>query len=714
MNIAIIILTRNNLLFLKETIREVDNLKFQPKVVVICSRSISEAFQQEQLICQKENINILVNQRTDNVSGAINTAIEEIVNLSDNLDNTYISIFDESTKLPTNLYDKSKHSQSGVYDIISYYSLDEDIKGLQDLVSYKNIINNSLPIWISRSFFRLKTVLMAGCFDEHLEKLYYEDFIIRFSQLNISYSSLSDTQFSNILTANTIDFNLNEKNWLLLKYKHPEIKLFQEKADKSILSKKHINGNKNSSDFAKIYNKNVSFNGEKKFQFIVGFIAGCNLLSERMCNQIVKKIKKIDLVLIIDNTNNGLTFTEEILKKGNVKHIIITKDQWSDNLNKSFYGEIFKTQRFINSIPLGRSILHKHLFLETESLPNPVFWIIDDDISFSFLSANDKLNRFDLFEFINQYKDKANAIVGSISKDPPIPALCCIRTQLVDMLFSLKNKKYMPDNDIYDPLNLNQEQDYYYDLSDVIPKHLEVPILKKNVNNTTIKNIYSGKSVTRPALFNDLITLSKPINKSGGNTLIFDREMLNLFPVININIDGRYARRGDLLWIILNQSLAEKNILESSFSVNHSRLQTEFNLEKEMEKAIHDIVGYAFVKSFMQIKKIIINKESNHKEDIIQTLLSNNYFNKLSSEYMFLIDKRKAKFLMNLYRILGLINILEKDFSIKSHLGKSFKITNEINLFHDRINNAKNKIVLRRFLMDLKKIIQSKPTENNC
>ncbi|MBK8329348.1 MAG: glycosyltransferase [Bacteroidetes bacterium] len=171
-----------------------------------------------------------------------------------------------------------------------------------------------------------------------------------------------------------------------------------------------------------IFTNNISFENKGNYQFVIGFIAGNDIIAKRIVEQIIEKVPT-DLILIIDDTPKGKTLdeTERILKESKKSFKIVSYDNWQAKLLIGYYGEYFEKFDDINSIPLGRTILHRHLFDETTQFEKPVYWIIDDDIDLNAISTSEK--SFKLFDLINEHINKTDAIIGGISNDPPIPAL---------------------------------------------------------------------------------------------------------------------------------------------------------------------------------------------------------------------------------------------------------------------------------------------------
>lgn len=339
--------------------------------------------------------------------------------------------------------------------------------------------------------------------------------------------------------------------------------------------------------------------------------------------------------------------------------------------------------------------MHRHLFDETTQFEKPVYWIIDDDIDLNAISTSEK--SFKLFDLINEHINKTDAIIGGISNDPPIPALSCIRTQLVDFLHSYGNDI---NSDFHD---IHKKPDYYYDLSDLHSDHLETPILKAGINESHLHHIFSGKAVFRPALQRELKSEHKTITRRGANTIVLNRDILRLYPVINLEVNDKFARRGDLTWALFNQVVSNKKIIEHTFCINHNRPLSKFNIDRELDKSAYDIIGYAFNKAIFQV---IENIKKSENPDVFAELLTERNFKELQQIYIFYLQRRKIRFLMNYYRIVGLTKIIYEKFGFGLEYYEQFKDETKISLFENIMVNAVLDKHLKKFLKELKLIVE--------
>lgn len=124
-------------------------------------------------------------------------------------------------------------------------------------------------------------------------------------------------------------------------------------------------------------------------------------------------------------------------------------------------------------------------------------------------------------------------------------------------------------------------------------------------------------------------------------------------------MNGTHARRGDLVWALFNQVVSNRTILEHSFSLEHTRPVSDFDLTKELNKAAYDIIGYAFSKAIFTTIDVIKTTTAPHRpKDIFERLMLEVHYEHFLEKYLFFLQRRKARFLMNYYRILGLTTLI--------------------------------------------------------
>jgi hypothetical protein len=714
MRIAAVIVTCNRIELLPRALKSIKEQSRQPDFVYIVSNSTADNFQVEQNLCADFGFQIFKNHRTENYAGALNTAIEQIIKENGISEDFYFASLDDDDEWLPNYLQEIENNNSDNFDLLAGYLLrssktEYNLLVLPNELSEKDFLIGNPGISGSNTFIKLTTLLKAGAFDEGLSATIDRDFFVRVFLQKPKYKIVNKhlvTQHTdNDRERVTTNRTKKEESLRVFFYKYQHLMNKEKKEQFFQRIEKLFSISKGSlefteSKFSELSKGELVFENKGNYQFVIGFITRDETYSERILSQIIEKNISVDLIVIINNSNDNLLFKSEQMLKGNIPFRIVQPAEWKHNLQTGQYGKAFSEFKEINSIPLGRTILHYHLHNETIDFLRPVYWIIDDDITFNFIkSANDQTEKINLFEIVNQNLENVSAIIGSVSNDPPLPFLSSVRGQLVDLLHS----HWANNQTNQDLLNLKSKADYYYDLSDLLSNHLECPIYHTTANENAIEEIFSGKSVSRKVIQkSEIKSINRIITQRGPNTLVFNRELLHYYPVINLSVNHKFARRGDLLWVLFNQIISEHKIVEHTFSIQQNRTISKFDLRRELEKSAYDIIGYAFNKGFLNtIQKIKTETNPNRPKDIFEKLKTTKYFDFFLNIYKRFLQGRKAKFLMNYYRIIGLLKVLSDDFENAKIILKHFSQTNELNVFLSLMTNAECEETLKNFIKEL-------------
>ena len=716
MKIAAVVITCNRLALLPRALNSIREQNRKPDFVFVVSNSNKENFEAEKIICNKFQFSLTQNLRTPpNYAGGLNQAVEEIINRFGITEDIYFASLDDDDEwLPDYLKTIEANNKDNfdllIGNLLRKSPIENLLLTLPNELTEKDFLVGNPGVCGSNTFIRLTTLLQAGCFDEGILATVDRDFFVRVFQQKPKYKIIN----LHLVTAYTEEDRPREttsgekkkRSLQIFFYKYQHLMNDDEKGKFFARAKNFFSVPQNEIENIKTVSttsikQEIQFADKGNYQFVIGFIAGDEIIAERIAKQITERNIPVDLVVIIDDTPKGKTLSEckKMLLDSNISHTIVRHKDWQANLASGHYGSHFKQFSEINSIPLGRTILHHHLFTETTEMENPVYWIIDDDISFSAtVIENENFKQVNLFEIINQHFSNADALIGSITKDPPVPTLCCIRGQLIDFLHSHHSANSVSS----DFLNLKSKPDYYYDLSDIHSDHLEIPIYHTSANAKALEIIFSGKALSRPALQKELKAETKTVTKRGANTLVFNRELLHYYPVINLEVNNKFARRGDLFWALLNQIVSDKIIVEHTFSLDHSRPTSEFVLSKELDKAAYDIIGYAFNKGILKVINDIKEQTNPHRpKDIFEKLNQENFFAEFLITYNFYLQRRQTRFLMNYYRIIGLTKLLSEDFATAKNFYNQVSELKALNAFENLLVEARNEETLKSFFSEL-------------
>lgn len=714
MRIAAVIVTCNRLELLKRALKSVKEQSRQPNFVYIISNSTADNFLKEQKLCADFGFQILNNYRTINYAGALNTAVEQIIKENGISKDLYFASLDDDDEWLPNYLQEIENNNSDNFDVLIGILLrssntENNLLALPNELTEKDFLIGNPGISGSNTFIKLITLLKSGAFDEGLSATIDRDFFVRVFLQKPKYKIIN----KHLVTQHTdndrerVTTNQTKKEESLrvffYKYQHLMNKVEKEQFFQRIENLFSISkcafelSEQNFSEFSK---GELVFENKGNYQFVIGFVTSDETYSERILSQIIEQNISVDLIVIINNSKYNWLYKSEQILKGKIPFRIVQPEEWKNNLQTQQYGKAFSEFKEINSIPLGRTILHYHLHNETIDFLRPVYWIIDDDITFNFIkSSNDQTEKINLFEIVNQNIENVSAIIGSVSNDPPLPFLSSVRGQLVDLLHSHWAKNQISQ----DLLNLRNKADYYYDLSDLLSNHLEIPIYHTTANENAIEEIFSGKSISRKVIQkSEIKSINRIITQRGPNTLVFNRELLHYYPVINLSVNHKFARRGDLLWVLFNQIVSEHKIVEHTFSIQQNRTISKFDLHRELEKSAYDIIGYAFNKGFLNtIQKVKTETNPNRPKDIFEKLETEIYFDFFLNTYKRFLQGRKTKFLINYYRIIGLLEILSNDFESAKIISNQISKTNELNVFLSLMTSAESEETLKDFINEL-------------
>ncbi|NMC99710.1 MAG: methyltransferase domain-containing protein, partial [Bacteroidales bacterium] len=216
------------------------------------------------------------------------------------------------------------------------------------------------------------------------------------------------------------------------------------------------------------------------------------------------------------------------------------------------------------------------------------------------------------------------------------------------------------------------------------------------------------KSLSRPSLQKEVKAINKTITRRGANTIVFNRELLQYYPVINLEVNNKHARRGDLVWALLNQVVSGRTIFEHTFSLEHNRPVAEFDLRKELDKAAYDIIGYAFAKAILKsIETIKRETEPHRPKDIFEKLIQDDFYNRFFDAYSYFLNRRKARFLMNFYRISGLTNLLAEHRATAKIIHTQLADESQLVAFEETMTEALQEETLKSFFRELTTAIWS-------
>ena len=715
---------------LRRSIKSITNQTRTPdEVIIISDKKIDQ--------CHFDNIQLtyIINSRTKNLSGAVNTGLEYLLKHGWNPEQTYISMLDDDDEWePTYLH---KCYERAVAD-----DLDLVITGLIRLTSQESIeldIPNEINpdifliknphIQGSNLFVKFSKLLKAGCYDERLQSTTDRDICYRLFELDIKYQTINEHLVNHwaIKNQNRLSDPSSPQKKSGLEAFYQKYSPIMTKNQKDLFkerAKKIFNINIEANERSLIKNEKLDEKATKYFPIVIGFISSNIDTTE----QLVKDIKEIFQnypnkyqVVICDNSNDS-TKLEQLFEKYLESYIFYNKIKINQDCDKGLFGSYLISLENREGIASGRTILHRYIYDEMKKNPGSVAWILDDDIRLESLQINGTSRKITLDELnhtIIQLKTHGIPIAnGKITGEPPLPFLSTIRTQLLDLHYNLKKIKNKSTIKEVQTRIISENQDYYYDLSGTNYTHLETPIYLNEIQSiddieSWIKQLIGGSNLSRPVIDYPNKTIEK-IPPRGGNTLIINPKCIRDYPNISPRIGNTSFRRGDRFWCILNYYHGGRIITESPITVKHTR-----TLKREdafsFSRLLSDFYGSSFVKA-MEDYYTSKNKELGWTPRRIQLSLSEESIETIISLFNKHLLDRVTNFTMNAYRINGLLknirkqlnNITNLPYSIHKELDfiESTFSSDNISIFKN-ISLSINYEELKQFLRLLKQYVKT-------
>jgi len=270
-------------------------------------------------------------------------------------------------------------------------------------------------------------------------------------------------------------------------------------------------------------------------------------------------------------------------------------------------------------IAMARTMLQQYLGAVLASDTGSFGWVLDDD-----MRVDARARTF--LPWLPAFREQGvDVLIGAYEGSSPNPPLNGLRVHLVDLLHnlhwlrSLSDDMVLPDRTAENAALRARYPDYYYDLSRKHTGHLEMPHwLEPAVIGETVREAYSrllygavgllnGIPLTRPIIAtppSDPLASAKASVNRGGSTFILNHRALSQTPNTITTIQGREARRSDMVWAIVNRHYRRMTIKAVAFPIHHvGRVNATPSLN--LEKVQGEIVGstlYAGLTEFLRTR----------------------------------------------------------------------------------------------------------------
>lgn len=719
-DIAVVISTTRVKSLLEISLPSVFSQNLPPSIVYIISDSIDglPIDSISKLNSRQIPTKTLINLREKNLSGAMNTTFSEM--LSDGLDptKTFIAVLDDDdwweTDYLQSCYDAALVSGSDwiITGIIRHENTSEYGKYLTipDFLTEKLFLRGNPHIQGSNLFVRLSTILLAGGYDENLPTTTDRDLCLRLLALGDIKIKTLKLHLVHHLAYGTgrLSEKGSDKKCLGLKRFYYKYRTFMNENDiKFFISRARETFGCDPESLPKIPekdNKTVLFGNPTKV--LISIVIGVIVSEQSYLNNLIKDIIElkraigsISALVISDNaglSSNIISQVSEELALAGINLSLVDLDQANSSADKGDLGQYYKDERNRKGISFGRTVLHRFVYLECLKHPEPVAWIIDDDISLHNIYWGTIDREITPSEFLGQigvWKKKGiSIVVGKVGGDPPVPVMSTARTQMLDLFYNLKAivsraSDHGVGNASDSMIDIIQNVPaYFYDFPEKSFRHLETPILKYWQDTDIHELSEKARTILRKEIFR---RASYPVAGDGsgdtyyypdtdefgpvrgGNTIILDIDCLRDFTNSSPRTGDVPYRRGDTLWAIMNRRLGPRRpvkgtrvVISSSMMLIQDRRKQE-TIDEMQEKLVSDTLGSAFVRS---IDTLLLGKRRNLKvrEDYYELLsFTDSEVNDIIDFMEGEIDKRVKQILLNSWRIRGLIK------SIRSILEQS-------------------------------------------
>lgn len=707
--IFVIVPTMNRPKSLSTALKSIATQTIVPKCVLVISDCDREHEQRTREVVEayKERIKIelIVNGRTKNLPGALNSGLFYLIEKGEDPELNYIAVLDDDDEWEADYlescYNKAEESKVDfvVSGIVRHESHDKDGVELSipESLTIHDLLVGNPHLQGSNLFVKFSALLMAGGFDEFLDSITDRDVYIRLLDIGavfgvvkkylVHHWALSDIMRLSTPGSKRKCNGLNAFYWKYsprmndverIEFKDRAIKLFACKINENFLSEKLQTKSPNSPEFKMdVHSRTVPL--------IVGIMATrldsiksllddlvelCNRYRENGSN-IIRSTLVLDHVKSVDELNCVLNNC----KYGSLHIRLITAKELEEKCDRGDFGIYYEPQANRHGISAGRAMLHHYLYEEAKSVPGAAVWILDDDVRLEYLTTGKKqvkIEMADLQNVIIKLKQKGVSIAnGRITGDPPVPGLSTLRTQLLDLFYNINRTADNEDKLIKDTeLLIAAYPDYYYDNSELHYAHLEVPLWHcSNEIEELIMQTPSmgyGRDIFRPVVNTPYFPQnSDGVVPRGGNTLVLNIECLRLFPNISPTMEEIVARRGDTFWCMLNSYIGGYTVSSFPIAVMQQRTH-EVTGALDLKALVSDVYGSSLIKAMDQFYRGKIAQQGKLPRRVRLSLDEDDAL-LIISLFDANLKRRLAQFIMNSYRIRGLITSIIKTPSWNIH-----------------------------------------------
>lgn len=645
--IIALITTKDRVQLFERALQSVLNQTRRPDRLIVVTDSLPENRQEEGLLTAKCGAELIEDRYAHNYAGSLNSAVHYVLKdcilSGENFEDTYLAILDDDDVWLSGYLEGCERALNGEDFVVSglIYCNEEGRKNLSipGSLTVDSFLKGNPHIQGSNTFIRLSTLLRAGLFDENMSSTTDRDIFTRVMLLNPTYAVCNEysVEVDAYNSRARITNGKQKKTEGLRKFYYKYNGYMSESVKGAFFGRAENLFGISRAEIEYIAPQNGHIPGrfsEESYggKLTVGFIATEYAQGLRLLKQLVALKRENTKIVIFVNFVEDRAPYLKLLKGSGYRYEIIDRERVLADLAKGRFDNFVTGDKLrenvVKDIAVARTVLQKYLYDLTDN--GDVVWVLDEDMELRELVAEGEgivSAPLDIDRVIATYMGDYDAVVGNYSLDAPLPTLSTLRTSLLDFV-------YARTAEVGERTTLSEYTDYYYDLSDFGNAHLETPVKIKRP--CTIDDIFSGKAQGRP-LFIDSAEV-KEVKSRGGNTLIFNRKLLEI-PNWSLKIGDKIGRRSDYFWAWQAKRQGYK-IANAPFATLHNRSGYPFDMKREEGKLLLDLIGSSFTKA---VEAVGIEAETETFFTVYREKFSD----------------RLVKYAASYYRINGLLSIVK-------------------------------------------------------
>ncbi len=657
----------------------------------------------------KIRVKYLLNQREKNLSGAINTALYEIIGDGFDPENTYVAVLDDDDWWEPEYLQScfneaiNKNSDWIISGIVRHSEDDTGINlTIPESIAEWQFLRGNPHVQGSNLFVRLSKLLMAGGYDENLPSTTDRDVSLRLlalGDLRISFIKRHMVHHRAYGSGRLSDQGSKRKCQGLKRFYFKYQPLMDRQDEESFhrRSKEYFGCNVVISlDDSKYDSPGLALSHEEndKINIIIGVIVSDQSKFPSLIQDVLgfhNETQSISAVVVSDNAalpRDKIEEAENELKEYGINLSVIQMEEANEAANRGVFGEYYIEEDNRTGIAFGRTVLHRYVYLKCLEYGNPVVWILDDDVSLKKIywgTFQNEISPKDMISTINRWqKEGVSIVIGKVGGDPPVPVMSTLRTQMIDLYYNLraaiKNESTVSDHPFLPALKGKIEYDspaYFYDFPDKSSPNLETPFWLETEKEIQIDDLSHmaaqilTKAVFRKAFYQipgdgngekEYLQMDDSYGPvRGGNTIILDIDSLKDFNNSSPRNREIAYRRGDTLWVVLNKRLGQrKSTKETRKIISTPMMLIQYRNDRESdekirEKFVADVLGSAFVRTMDSYLLNRIGRGRDRTDYYSPLRFTEQDLKNILITMEGEIESRARQIILNAWRIMGLI-----------------------------------------------------------